>query len=132
MQAFIQYSRQFTMPITQVASQMNLLQSGVASAERVFALLDADEEEPDCLQPAEPPDPDGRVDLEHVSFRYEPTQPLIADFSLSVSPGQTIATVAPPVRARRRSSTSSCAFTRSTRERAASMAWTRATSSATT
>ncbi len=94
-QAFIQYSRQFTMPITQVASQMNLLQSGVASAERVFALLDADEEEPDCLQPAEPPDPDGRVDLEHVSFRYEPTQPLIADFSLSVSPGQTIAIVGP-------------------------------------
>ena len=94
-QAFIQYSRQFTMPITQVASQMNLLQSGVASAERVFALLDADEEEPDCLQPAEPLDPDGRVDLEHVSFRYEPTQPLIADFSLSVSPGQTIAIVGP-------------------------------------
>ena len=94
-QAFIQYSRQFTMPITQVASQMNLLQSGVASAERVFALLDADEEEPDCLQPAELPDPDGRVDLEHVSFRYEPTQPLIADFSLSVSPGQTIAIVGP-------------------------------------
>lgn len=94
-QAFIQYSRQFTMPITQVASQMNLLQSGVASAERVFALLDADEEEPDCLQPAELLDPDGRVDLEHVSFRYEPTQPLITDFSLSVSPGQTIAIVGP-------------------------------------
>ncbi len=94
-QAFIQYSRQFTMPITQVASQMNLLQSGVASAERVFALLDADEEEPDCPQPAELLDPDGRVDLENVGFRYEPNRPLITDFSLSVSPGQTIAIVGP-------------------------------------
>ena len=94
-QAFIQYSRQFTMPITQVASQMNLLQSGVASAERVFALLDAEEEEPDCPQPAQLIEPDGRVDLKHVSFRYEPTQPLIADFNLSVSPGQTVAIVGP-------------------------------------
>jgi ATP-binding cassette subfamily B protein len=94
-QAFIQYSRQFTMPITQVASQMNLLQSGVASAERVFALLDAEEEEPDCPQPARLLEPDGRVDLEHVSFQYEPERPLIADFSLSVSPGQTVAIVGP-------------------------------------
>ena len=94
-QAFIQYSRQFTMPITQVASQMNLLQSGVASAERVFALLDAEEEEPDCPQPARLLEPDGRVALEHVSFQYEPERPLIADFSLSVSPGQTVAIVGP-------------------------------------
>ena len=94
-QAFIQYSRQFTMPITQVASQMNLLQSGVASAERVFALLDAEEEEPDCPQPAQLLDPDGRVDLESVGFQYEPGQPLITDFSLSVSPGQTVAIVGP-------------------------------------
>ena len=94
-QAFIQYSRQFTMPITQVASQMNLLQSGVASAERVFALLDAEEEEPDCPQPAQLLDPDGRVDLESVGFQYEPEQPLITDFSLSVSPGQTVAIVGP-------------------------------------
>jgi len=94
-QAFIQYSRQFTMPITQIASQMNLLQSGVASAERVFALLDADEEEPDRDEPARLIDPQGQVDLEHVSFRYEPDQPLISDFDLSVSPGQTVAIVGP-------------------------------------
>ena len=94
-QAFIQYSRQFTMPITQLASQMNLLQSGVASAERVFELLDAEEEEPDAVHPAELPDPTGRVDLEHVSFRYDPDRPLIEDFCLSVSPGQTIAIVGP-------------------------------------
>jgi ATP-binding cassette subfamily B protein len=94
-QAFIQYSRQFTMPITQIASQMNLLQSGVASAERVFALLDAEEEEPDSAQPAHLSDPEGSVDLEQVSFRYEPDKPLISDFSLSVSPGQTVAIVGP-------------------------------------
>jgi ATP-binding cassette subfamily B protein len=94
-QAFIQYSRQFTMPITQVASQMNLLQSGVASAERVFALLDAEEEEPDCPEPAELLAPNGRIDIEHVSFRYEPERPLITDFTLSVLPGQTVAIVGP-------------------------------------
>jgi ATP-binding cassette subfamily B protein len=94
-QAFIQYSRQFTMPITQVASQMNLLQSGVASAERVFALLDAEEEEPDRAEPATLLEPEGSVDLEHVSFRYEAAQPLIDDFNLSVSPGQTVAIVGP-------------------------------------
>jgi len=94
-QAFIQYSRQFTMPITQVASQMNLLQSGVASAERVFALLDADEEESDHVPSAELAEPSGRVDLDHVSFRYEPTEPLISDFTLFAPPGQTVAIVGP-------------------------------------
>jgi len=94
-QAFIQYSRQFTMPITQVASQMNLLQSGVASAERVFALLDAEEEEPDSLHPAQIREPSGRVDLEQVTFRYEPEEPLIADFSLAVRAGETVAIVGP-------------------------------------
>jgi ATP-binding cassette subfamily B multidrug efflux pump len=93
--AFIQYSRQFTMPITQVASQMNLLQSGVASAERVFELLDAAEEAPDSARPAVLPTPAGRVSLERVSFRYQPDKPLIADFSLEVAPGQTIAIVGP-------------------------------------
>ena len=53
-QAFIQYSRQFSQPLTQVASMANLLQSGVASAERVFELLDADEQEPDPAEPARP------------------------------------------------------------------------------
>jgi ATP-binding cassette subfamily B protein len=94
-QAFIQYSRQFTMPITQLASQANLLQSGIASAERVFALLDAEEEEPDALHPADLDNPTGSVDLEHVSFRYEPERPLIEDFCLSVLPGQTVAIVGP-------------------------------------
>jgi ATP-binding cassette subfamily B protein len=94
-QAFIQYSRQFTMPITQLASQANLLQSGVASAERVFELLDAEEEEPDAAQPAELAGPQGRVDLEHVGFRYQPERPLIEDFCLAVSPGETVAIVGP-------------------------------------
>jgi len=93
-QAFIQYSRQFTMPITQLASQMNLLQSGLASAERVFELLAADEEAPDGTN-AEPGDPTGEVSLEDVAFRYEPEKPLIEDFNLKVRPGQTIAIVGP-------------------------------------
>ncbi len=96
--AFIQYSRQFTMPITQIAGQMNMLQSGLASAERVFEFLDADEEPPDdALTTAAVPAASGggRVTLEHVSFRYEPDEPLIDDVNLEVSPGQTIAIVGP-------------------------------------
>ena len=85
-QAFIQYSRQFTQPLTQVASMLNLLQSGVASAERVFELLDA-EEEP--VESAEPLAEGGRgeVVFEHVSFRYEADRPLIDDLSLVARPG---------------------------------------------
>jgi ATP-binding cassette subfamily B protein len=94
-QAFIQYSRQFSQPLTQVASMANLLQSGVASAERVFALLDADEQEPDPAQPARPEQVRGRVRFEHVSFRYAPDRPLIEDLSLIVEPGQTVAIVGP-------------------------------------
>jgi len=97
-QAFIQYSRQFTMPLTQIASQMNMLQSGLASAERVFEFLDAEEEAPDRAPAARPVLrllPVGRVKLEHVCFRYEPDKPLIADFNLDVAPGQTIAIVGP-------------------------------------
>ncbi|WP_374102219.1 ABC transporter ATP-binding protein [Micromonospora sp. U21] len=94
-QAFIQYSRQFTQPLTQLASMANLLQSGVASAERVFAVLDADEQSPDPLQPARVADPHGRVEFEHVSFRYEPDKPLIADLSLVAEPGHTVAIVGP-------------------------------------
>jgi ATP-binding cassette subfamily B protein len=94
-QAFIQYSRQFTMPITQIASQMNLLQSGLASAERVFEFLAAEEEAPDRATGLELSAPSGRVTLEHVQFRYEPDKPLIADFNLEVRPGQTIAIVGP-------------------------------------
>ena len=93
-QAFIQYSRQFTQPLTQVASMVNLLQSGVASAERVFELLDA-EEEPveEHAVPAE--GGRGEVVFEHVSFRYEEDEPLIEDLSLVAQPGQTVAIVGP-------------------------------------
>ncbi|HXD81830.1 MAG TPA: ABC transporter ATP-binding protein [Candidatus Acidoferrum sp.] len=93
--AFIQYSRQFTQPLTQVASMANLLQSGVASAERVFELLDADEQEADPASPALPSTRHGRVEFENVSFRYNADQPLIDDLSLVAEPGHTIAIVGP-------------------------------------
>jgi ATP-binding cassette subfamily B protein len=94
-QAFIQYSRQFSQPLTQVASMSNLLQSGVASAERVFALLDADEQGPDRTDAVGPGKVRGRVAFEDVSFRYDPDTPLIDDLSLTVEPGQTVAIVGP-------------------------------------
>jgi len=93
--AFIQYSRQFSQPLTQVASMANLLQSSVASAERVFALLDAPEQTPDAAEPARPAGVQGRVEFEDVSFRYTPDRPLIEHVSLSVEPGQTVAIVGP-------------------------------------
>ncbi|MGH3744116.1 MAG: ABC transporter ATP-binding protein [Mycobacteriales bacterium] len=93
-QAFIQYSRQFTQPLTSIASMANLLQSGVASAERVFELLDAAEEPADAAgRPA--PDRHGEVRFEHVSFSYHPDVPLIKDLSLVAEPGQTVAIVGP-------------------------------------
>ncbi|MFF3753824.1 ABC transporter ATP-binding protein [Streptomyces sp. NPDC002018] len=94
-QAFIQYSRQFSMPLTQVASMANLLQSGVASAERIFELLDAVEQEADAPAVERLRQPRGRVEIERLSFRYEPEKPLIDDLSLSVEPGQTVAIVGP-------------------------------------
>ncbi|MEV4535482.1 ABC transporter ATP-binding protein [Asanoa sp. NPDC049518] len=94
-QAFIQYSRQFTQPLTQLASMANLLQSGVASAERVFDLLDADEQVPDPQPAVEVRQPHGRVEFEHVSFRYTPDTPLIDDLSLVAEPGHTVAIVGP-------------------------------------
>jgi ATP-binding cassette subfamily B protein len=113
-QAFIQYSRQFSQPLTQVASMANLVQSGVASAERVFQLLDAAEQSPDPVSPVRPAALRGRVAFEGVSFSYssgraqpEPgfgggehapassDKPLIEDLSLSVEPGQTVAIVGP-------------------------------------
>ncbi|MEV0035720.1 ABC transporter ATP-binding protein [Streptomyces sp. NPDC050804] len=94
-QAFIQYSRQFSMPLTQVASMANLLQSGVASAERIFELLDAVEQEPDAPSVERLRKSRGQVAIEHLSFRYEPEKPLIEDLSLSVEPGQTVAIVGP-------------------------------------
>ena len=92
-QAFIQYSRQFTMPITQLAGLANLIQSGVASAERVFAVLDEAEEEPDPAHPVRLPGVRGHVRFEHVSFRYDPDKPLIEDLSLDAPPGTTVAIV---------------------------------------
>jgi ATP-binding cassette subfamily B protein len=94
-QAFIQYSRQYSQPLSQLASMANLVQSGVASAERVFELLDADEQEPDPASPDRPDEVRGRVAFEGVSFSYDPEKPLIEDLSLEVSPGQTVAIVGP-------------------------------------
>ena len=94
-QAFIQYSRQFTQPLTQVGSMVNLVQSGVASAERIFALLDAEDEEPDPPVPAVADKHLGRVAFENVSFRYREDQPLIEDLSLVAEPGNLVAIVGP-------------------------------------
>ncbi|MGH3339524.1 MAG: ABC transporter ATP-binding protein, partial [Propionibacteriaceae bacterium] len=94
-QAFIQYSRQFTQPLTQVASMANLLQSGVASAERVFEVLDAPEQDRDSSTPAEVGVSKGRVSFEDVSFSYTPDKPLIENLDLCVEPGQTVAIVGP-------------------------------------
>ncbi|MEY2226888.1 ABC transporter ATP-binding protein [Streptomyces sp. BF23-19] len=94
-QAFIQYSRQFSMPLTQVASMANLVQSGVASAERVYELLDAPEQEPDAEVPERPEELRGQVTFDKVAFRYEPDKPLIENLSLTVEPGHTVAIVGP-------------------------------------
>jgi len=94
-QAFIQYSRQFTQPLTQLGSMVNLLQSGVASAERVFELLDAAEQSPDADPASMPSDSRGRLVFEDVAFRYVPDRPLIDGLSLVAEPGQTIAIVGP-------------------------------------
>ncbi|UNS96903.1 ABC transporter ATP-binding protein/permease [Streptomyces tubbatahanensis] len=96
-QAFVQYSRQFSQPLNQVASMANLIQSGVASAERVFELLDAEEQsaEPDEAHVQRPEQLRGQVELRRVSFRYAEETPLIEDLSLAVDPGQTVAIVGP-------------------------------------
>ena len=94
-QAFIQYSRQFTQPIIQTASIANVLQSTVASAERVFELLDASEEEPDAATPRVLEHATGHVEFRNVSFAYSPEVPLIEDLSLEAKPGQTVAIVGP-------------------------------------
>ncbi len=94
-QAFIQYSRQFTQPLTQVAAMMNLLQSGVASAERVFDLLDAPEQSSDPAESQKVEPVRGHVAFEDVTFSYTPEQPLITGLNLVAEPGQTIAIVGP-------------------------------------
>ncbi len=94
-QAFIQYSRQFTQPLTTVASMSNLLQSGVASAERVFELLDAEEQLPDPVAPMASPRTGGRVEFHDVSFSYTEDTPLIEHLSLVAEPGHSVAIVGP-------------------------------------
>ena len=94
-QAFIQYSRQFSQPLTQIGAMANLLQSGVASAERIFEILDAQEQSPDpAVENARPVDR-GRVEFEAVSFRYEPEKPVIERLSLVAEPGHVVAIVGP-------------------------------------
>lgn len=92
-QAFIQYVRQFNQPLTQLAGFYNMLQSGVASAERVFEVLDEPEQTPDP-QAQLPPGP-GRVEFEHVWFGYRPDSPVIEDVCLVAEPGSTVAIVGP-------------------------------------
>jgi ATP-binding cassette subfamily B protein len=92
-QAFIQYTRMFTQPLTQLASMANLLQSGVASAERVFEVLDEEEQVPEEASSLNPTC--GRVAFEHISFSYDPAKPLITDLSLVAEPGSTVAIVGP-------------------------------------
>ena len=95
-QAFIQYSRQFTQPLSQITSMATVLQSGVASAERVFQLLDAEDQSPDVPTPASSSQArSGRVEFEHVRFSYAPDRELITDLSLVAEPGSTIAIVGP-------------------------------------
>lgn len=94
-QAFIQYSRQFGMPLAQIAGLMNTVQSGVASAERLFELLDAPEEEPDRADSIKLERATGAITFTNVAFRYTPDQPLIEEFNLEVKPGQTVAIVGP-------------------------------------
>jgi len=94
-QAFIQYSRQFTQPITQLANIANVIQSTVASAERVFEVLDEEEEVPEPQAPAALKKPRGDVSFEHVSFGYKADQLLIEDMNVDVKQGQTVAIVGP-------------------------------------
>ncbi|WP_144207808.1 ABC transporter ATP-binding protein [Mycobacterium tilburgii] len=99
-QAFIQYVRQFNTPLSQVAGMYNTLQSGVASAERVFAVLDEPEETPDPPNAGRPEWPNcqasrGRVEFQHVSFAYRPGTPVIEDVSMTAEPGSTVAIVGP-------------------------------------
>lgn len=93
--AFIQYSREFQQPVSHMAGIANMMQSGVASAERTFELIDAEEQEEDIETDKLPDRAHGNVVFENVSFSYDPETTLIEDLSLAVSPGQTVAIVGP-------------------------------------
>lgn len=94
-QAFIQYARQFSQPITQTAQITNIIQSTIASAERVFEILDESEEVPEAVEPKVITAPKGEIEFEHVSFGYKKDELLIEDMNISVKPGQKIAIVGP-------------------------------------
>ncbi|MGO1929158.1 MAG: ABC transporter ATP-binding protein [Microbacterium gubbeenense] len=95
-QAFVQYSQQFTQPLTELGGMLPVVQSGTASAERVFALLDEEDQEPDAADaPTVPEDGEGVIEFDRVSFSYSDDQPLIEDVSFRVEPGQTVAIVGP-------------------------------------
>lgn len=94
-QAFIQYSQQFTQPLSELGGMAAVVQSGTASAERVFEMLDADEQEPDAADAPAPVNGDGTIVFENVQFSYTPDRPLIRNLSFSVEPGQTVAIVGP-------------------------------------
>ena len=94
-QAFIQYSRQFSMPLTQLASMMNIFQSGIASLERVIELIDAEEQSPEAPSDPDRPPARGRVEFRDVTFSYRPDRPLIEHLDLVAEPGETVAIVGP-------------------------------------
>jgi len=94
-QAFIQYSAQFTQPITQLANIANVIQSAIASAERVFELLDEQEQVPEVVSPEVIKNPQGSVKFDHVKFGYSNDKILINDMNIDVQPGQMIAIVGP-------------------------------------
>ncbi|WP_217616058.1 ABC transporter ATP-binding protein [Cellulomonas sp. GbtcB1] len=94
-QAFIQYTQMFTQPLSELGGMAAVVQSGTASAERVFQLLDEDEQSEDDPQAPAPAEGDGTIEFEHVAFSYDPEHPLISDLSFTVRPGQTVAIVGP-------------------------------------
>ncbi len=94
-QAFIQYVRQFTQPITQIANISNVLQQTAAAAERVFEFLEEPEESPEPKQPVSPENLEGSVSFKNVKFGYVPEKTIINDFSIDIKPGQKVAIVGP-------------------------------------
>jgi ATP-binding cassette, subfamily B, multidrug efflux pump len=94
-QAFIQYAQMFTQPLSELGGMAAVVQSGTASAERVFQLLDEDEQEADAVDAPAPAEGDGTIEFDHVAFSYSADHPLITDLSFTVRPGQTVAIVGP-------------------------------------